>query len=177
MTKKAFVLFMCLFFISFIVGCKDVDNAPPLTIECDSQNIPYNIGLNEWNGSKYDREDVLVSLSKDNNQIPYFELGKRIYISFEPEKAPDKIVLYDYILKEDGRPKYTDKETSEVTFEFINNEATFILNENLSAMLSSNSKDYEKGAVLRGFKLVCNWGKNECEYGFLIKTDAMKDKK
>ena len=42
----------------------------------------------------------------------------------------------------------------------------------MAAMLSSNSKDYEPENTIRGFKLICSWGDNECEYGFIITSDA-----
>ena len=36
----------------------------------------------------------------------------------------------------------------------------------------SKRKDYEDGNTLRGFRLICTWGENECEYVFVIRTDA-----
>lgn len=148
--------------------------APPkILITSEDKEIPYVVGLNQWNGSIYDREDTFQTIIKKDSgiKVPYIQLGKTIQMDFKGIK-PDKLVLKDYILKENGIPKYTEKLINEVPVKLVDGKVTFKLDVHMAAMLSSNSKDYEPGNTIRGFKLTCNWGNNECEYGFIIASDA-----
>ena len=48
----------------------------------------------------------LQSLRKMNGEIPYVPLGRWITIELTGDKQPDEAILSDYILKEDGSPRY-----------------------------------------------------------------------
>jgi len=148
-------------------------NQPEILITSGDKEIPYVAGLNQWNGSIYDREDTFQTIMKKESgiKVPYIQLGETIQIEFKGV-APDKLKLKDYILKENGIPKYTEKEENEIPAKLVNGKLTFKLGVHMAAMLSSNSKDYEPGNTIRGFRLICNWDNNECEYGFVIRTDA-----
>ena len=146
---------------------------PKILITSEDKEIHYVIGLNQWNGSIYDREDTFQTIMKKDSgiEVTYIKLGETIQIQFIGT-APDKLQLEDCILKEDGMPKYTEKEVNEIPVKLTNGKLTFKLDAHMAAMLSSNSKDYEPGNTIRGFRLICNWDNNECEYGFVIRTDA-----
>lgn len=52
------------------------------------------------------------------------------------------------------------------------NTASFKLEPNIATLLSSNSNDYEKGATLKGYRMIGEWKDGESEYLFVIKSDA-----
>jgi hypothetical protein len=68
--------------------------------------------------------------------------------------------------------KYTLREDITTPITFSNRKGTFELDMHPAVFLSSNSEDYLPGKTMRGFKLTCSWGDNQCEYGFIIRTDA-----
>lgn len=148
--------------------------APPkILITSGDKKIPYAVSLIKWKDTISNGQDSFQSIMKksSNIKIPYLKLGTTIRIVVQ-KKFPNKITLKDYILKQDGVPKYTDREVKEIPIKFIKGKGTFKLGVNWAAMLSSNSKDYEPGNTIRGFKLTCSWGDNKCEYGFIVRTDA-----
>ena len=190
--KKYHLCILCLFIIVVFTACSNSKgkvetskgttmsenkgntvSPPEILITLKDKNIPWVLGLNDWNGFVYNRKDIFQSIMEKGSgiKVPYFKLGGTIAIEMKGT-APDKIVLKDYILKQDGVPKYTEREINVVPIKLIDGKGTFKFDMHIAAMLSSNSKDYEPGNTIRGFRLTCNWGSNECEYGFIIKTDA-----
>ncbi|MBI9014656.1 MAG: hypothetical protein JEZ08_20630 [Clostridiales bacterium] len=149
------------------------DEIPKIAIKSDDIKIDYVVGLNYWNKNVYDRSDnFLVIMEKGFEVLPYFELGSEITISFDDDLAPDEYELYDYILNENGTPKYTDNEVIKRPISLDKGTGSFSLETHFAALLSSHSNDYKNGTSIRGFKLVCRWGEDECEYGFIIRSDA-----
>lgn len=174
--KRYFLLLLLITLILTACSSKlSQTEAPEISIKVGNKEVGYAVGLNKWNGAVYDREDTFYTIMKEGSdiEVPYAHLGETIEIVFKGA-APDKYELRDYILREDGFVKYTEKEVVKIPIELVNGKASFELDMNWAALLSSNSKDYEPGGVLRGFRLICSWGENECEYGFVIRTDAMK---
>ncbi len=113
----------------------------------------------------------IVSDKKIN--IPYVKLGETVQIKFK-NNIINTCKLEDYILKEDGTLKYKKESIKTTDINFSNGVGTFILNENLFANFSSDSKDYEPGKIIRGFKLISDSIDNkQREYVFIVKTDAM----
>jgi hypothetical protein len=88
------------------------------------------------------------------------------------ETAPDSYKLTDYILRDDGSFKYKKEIAELVNVEFEDKTATFKLDSNMAAFLSSNSKDYEAGATIRGFRLTGEWLDQTKEIMFVVRTDA-----
>ena len=114
----------------------------------------------------------IVSDKKIN--IPYVKLGETVQIKFK-NNLINTCKLEDYILKEDGTLKYKKESIKTTDINFSNGVGSFILNENLFANFSSDSKDYEPGKIIRGFKLISDSVDNkQREYVFIVKTDAMK---
>ncbi|MBY3618321.1 hypothetical protein HGO21_02035 [Acinetobacter sp. CUI P1] len=110
-------------------------------------------------------------MAKPDVTIPYVKPGEIIEIKFS-STAPDNYKLTDHILKKDGSIKYI-KETAElINVELADKTATFQLDSNMTAFLSSNSKDYELGATIRGFRLTGDWLDQTKEITFVIRTDA-----
>jgi hypothetical protein len=190
--KKYYLLLISLLIVLFFTACSynkritappensatevnkvTLTNPPEILITAGDKEIPYVAGLNQWNGAIYDREDTFQTILKKDSgiEVSYIQLGESIQIEFKGN-PPDKLKLRDYILKEDGIPKYTGKEVNQIPVKLVGEKINFKLEVHMAAMLSSNSKDYEPGNTIRGFKLTCSWGENECEYGFIIQTDA-----
>ncbi len=163
---------LLIFIFMFSVACSDVSvNDPPeITIQFGETNINYVVGLSSWDGDDYDREDTFkIIVKNDFELLPYVELYSEIIFNIDEKIVPEKMVLYEYVLDENGNNKYAYRE---VLFNWKNGKGSFILDTYVATLLSSNSIDNEPDATIRGFKLICTWGKNECEYAFIIRTDA-----
>ncbi|WP_339287345.1 hypothetical protein [Paenibacillus sp. FSL E2-0201] len=112
------------------------------------------------------------SLTADRDvSIPYVKLGEIIQIEFS-DTAPDSYNLTEYILRDDGTFKYKKETATPVTVEFEDKTATFKLDSNMASFLSSDSKDYEAGATIRGFRLTGEWVDQTKEITFVVRTDA-----
>jgi hypothetical protein len=105
--------------------------------------------------------------------IPYVKLGETIQIEFE-DKALDSCELKDYILNKNGTLKFKQPNVEAIDIKFINGTGSFILHENMLAFASSDSMDYEPGAIIRGFRITCNWEDINQDYEFIIRTDAKR---
>ncbi|MDR0293000.1 MAG: M56 family metallopeptidase [Oscillospiraceae bacterium] len=167
-----------------------IDNAAPLseppgiTVWSGNQNIEWAVGKNEWNGSVFDRLDNFQRLMTDKtiDALPYIKNGGAITIAFGGA-FPDAITVTEYILSENGGRKYNVPGMSyNVRFGAWNRIFSRIMNRpgsftirpraNYATGLSSNSADYMPGNTIKGYSILCAWGGNECEYGFVIRGDA-----
>lgn len=155
-----------------LTACGDGVNQPPeIKVTAGGQKLAVFLGMNKWNGSVYDRADTFMLAAAQGEDIPYIELGSTI--SIELGEQPSDYVLQDFILNDDGTVKYTDNWTGEIDLKLKKGKGAFVLEVNPAAMLSSASATYEPGGVLRGFRLTCSFGiGNECEYAFVLRTDA-----
>jgi hypothetical protein len=152
---------------------EEMTKPPGISIKAGDKEITYVIGLNQWDGTIYDREDTFHTIMKNDAsvKVPYIHLGETIQMEVEGA-YPDKVELNNYILKENGDQKYTGKEVINIPINFTNGKGIFRLEKHMAAFLSSNIEDYEPGKTIRGFRLICSWGENECEYAYIIRTDA-----
>lgn len=133
-----------------------------VTQERKSREIPSASGVILWNEPGDDGDTVSTAacgpepftvLAKEEREIPYLPLGRWITIELTGDKQPDEAILSDYILKEDGSPRYDEKSTITTELEYDNHEMRFCLTPNVNAMLSSDMSAYMTGGILRGFKL------------------------
>ncbi|MGF7047690.1 hypothetical protein J2T13_002195 [Paenibacillus sp. DS2015] len=176
--KKRLLLSVFVLLFILLYGCSNTSNTmsepPEIRITAGDMEIASVVGLNQWNGSIYDREDTFHTSMKEKSvaDVPYLQLNQEIQIEFKGT-APDQFELREYIVDASGSIKYTEKETKSIPFKYYNNTPSFILGPNPAAALSSDSADYEPGATIRGFRLNCIWGDNESEYAFIIRTDAI----
>lgn len=153
-----------------------------VTYERKSREIPSASGVILWNepgedGDTYNTAacgpDPFPVLAKETEDIPYLPLGRWITIELTGDKQPEQVLLSDYILKEDGEPRYDEKSTVTTELEYDNHEMKFCLSPNGNALLSSDMATYMTGGVLRGFKLELVWDDgSSAEYGFILATDA-----
>lgn len=120
-----------------------------------------------------DTELFQAILKDEDVELPYIPLGEKIQFEFKDEAA-QSYELTDYVLNEDGKLKYKQTINQKIDMAMIDGTGTFILQENLMTMLSSQSQDYEPGATLRGFRLICKGDNGTKEYAFVIRTDALK---
>lgn len=147
---------------------------PDVTIKVDDQVIKHEVGINDWNKTRLNKENTFITIMKQYKEmVPYIKLGKKVSIEFK-HNPPDSLGVLDYVLWEDGTEKYGHVEIVPVRLE--DGKYVFDLNRNFATMASSNSEDYKPGRTLRGFKAFCLWKNKEldnaCEYGFIIRTDA-----
>ena len=179
--KNIFLTYLIFITAFTFTGCSFKDSfsqePPEIIITVDNQTIDYVVGKNKWNGGVYDREDTLKSIMKVDSKIvvPYIKLDKMLNIEFK-QNPPKTIEIFDYLLNENGETKYDDKTKIQIPVKLKDGKCSFEFTKNMVAGLSSNSEDYKAGKTLRGFKVTCRWGNNdranECEYGFIIRTDS-----
>jgi hypothetical protein len=154
------------------MGKEDLKHSEPssLQITVGKSVLSYVVGLNQWNESEYDREDNFKLIMKGvlASDLPLIELGETISIEFLGQ-VPDSTMLTECLLQSDGTQKFTIEDTIDI--DFSSGQGSFILEKNMSVAFSSNSADFMPGASIRGFRLICKWGNNECEYAFVIRSD------
>lgn len=151
------------------------ESSPEIIIKGGKKKINFAVKSRIIKAIDYENTELFQSIANDLKiKIPYVKLGEKIEIIFR-DKTPSKYELKDYILRENGTLKYNDPTIQPIPIKFNKNTASFILEPNLFVYLSSNSKDYEPGSTIRGFRLICNWANKKQEYAFIIKTDANKE--
>ncbi|MCL1793961.1 MAG: M56 family metallopeptidase [Oscillospiraceae bacterium] len=170
----------------FAVNRASAPNEPPeITVKAGDYAIDWTVGLNKWNGDIYDRLDnftEIMSHYRSTSNLPYIRNGETITITIDGI-VPDSTTVTEYILNESGNRKYNAIGMSyDVHFSFwnnvfsraINRSASFTITPepNYATALSSFSGDYEPGNTIKGYGILCTWGDNECEYGFIIRGDA-----
>ena len=149
---------------------------PEITVKSGDAEIFWTVGKNKWDGNIYDRADNFQSQQERilNRAMPYVKNGEKISISFGNTK-PDSVELSEIILNERGEPKWR---TGEHPMEYnvsvapLSGKCSFIVKQNFATAFSSFSGDYAPGNTIKGYKMVCRWGDNECEYAFVILGDA-----
>lgn len=167
MKKTVIFIFVIILFISLLTSCS-TNKPPDITVTADKEEINWIVAKNEWDGAIYDREDTFISLFKQYDEFVYFPVGTEIEIKFKGQ-MPDTVTLTDCCLSEDGAQRFYY--TQSIELEVVGNKAGFTLPENLATLVSSIPSDYEAGSQIRGFRMTCTWGRNECEYAFVLMTD------
>lgn len=150
-----------------------LDQPPKILIMSNEEIIDWNLGLNQWNGAKYDRQDTLIALmeGKEVKDLAYVKNGEPISIEFLGT-PPETLSLSEAIVNEEGREVYTYREVRSVDLLARDTNYVFDLTPNPAGHLSSHTSTYKKGGLLRGYRLTCSWGDNSCEYGFVIRSDV-----
>lgn len=171
--KRLNYIFILIVVISTLIsGCSssEVPNEPPeISITIGDNDIEYIIGKNKWDNAIYDREDTFHTMLKGESviEIPFIEIGETAKIDFM-NYTPDDLILYDILINENGEQIYTDREVTTVPIEMNNGVGSFEIKKHMASYLSST---YVEGKTdIRGFRIIATWGKNECEYGFIIRT-------
>ena len=155
-----------------IVGCDSssfMQEPPELTISIGDKQLDYVVAKNKWDGNIFDREDIFISIIKNQNEIPIFENGSIVEICFKTN-PPDKFTISDILIDVKGRQIYTDKEIKNIPIELNNGKCTFEIEKHFASGLSSYYEPNKKD--IRGYRMIASWGENECEYAFIINTYA-----
>lgn len=160
--------------LAVFVGCnRDPDSPPKIVVKTAKGEASYAVRLLQWNGKEYQDETDFQTITNQETKptIPYIPLKDEVVIEFQGE-MPKEATLNNRILTREYLPRYGEKITQENAITIQNQQITFQQIGNVASGLSSNLADYQPGAVLQGYVLRCKWGKNECEYLFIIRTDS-----
>ncbi len=162
--------------IAFVImlanGCApthSVKEPTPITVTIAGQEIQTITEKNKWNGAAIDRADTFQTLVKNKTAQPYIEIGSTAEIAFHGT-MPDHFTVTDILIDETGNRVYDKKVDSTVPVTAANQKYTFPITKNWASLLSSQYVDNKKD--LRGYRMTASWGANECEYAFIIQTDA-----
>lgn len=118
-------------------------------------------------------DDPLHVLVEENAEIPYLELGAVMKVQFRNGSTPDSVEIKDMILDESGNQKYGETSVVTLTPELGADNLEVVLDTNMAAMFSSDISTYEKGGVIRGFRMTCMWeNESDAEYAWIVRTDA-----
>ena len=121
-----------------------------------------------------DDSEALTVLAAQNSlsDTPVVPLNSIISITFEGMQ-PDSVSLNDRVINTDGSQRF-GQEPEVVTLIKCECDGSynFALPINPAASASSNSRDYEPGAVIRGFTLTAANDAATVSYAFALHTDA-----
>ncbi|WBW96411.1 hypothetical protein [Oceanirhabdus sp. W0125-5] len=168
------VLLVGILLTGYIFTEKSTQEPPEVKITIGDKELDYVIGKNQWNGDKYDRECTLKSILEktSESEIPYVKIDDIVTISFK-NNPPNKLTILDILIDNRGNQIYSDKETVSIPVQLKHGKCSFKIAKHFASGLSSYYS--EEKTDIRGFKIIANWGgkwENECEYGFVIKTDS-----
>lgn len=146
------------------VGCNlSKDELQQIKISAGKINIP--VFDNDENFST-------IMLSRSLEDLVYIKNKETILIEFDG-KEPSTISLTEHILNENGSPKFaTETEGKVIDIKLNKSKASFEIEPNFATSLSSNANDFNPGATIKGYRLVCSWEKSDSEYFFVIRGDA-----
>lgn len=166
------ILSIIMLAVLLVNGCTpthSVKEPTPVTVTIAGQEIPTITEKNKWDGGVIDRADTFQTLMKNKTDLPYIEIGSTAEIAFNGT-VPDHFTVTDILVDETGNRVYDQKVDSTVPVTAGNQKYTFPITKNWASLLSSQYVDNKKD--LRGYRMTASWGANECEYAFIIQTDA-----
>lgn len=153
-----------------LTGCTGRVSEPPdaqVTASVEGGELPltWTVGLNQWDSVSYDREDVLESLMENQSaqavsQVPE---GTQLTISLA-QRVPDEASLTVVVLNEDGTVRQ-EGEAQTVTWETAQDGCQLSL-----TVERPTGADSPEGELLLGYRLLCTWQENSCEYGFVLRV-------
>ena len=176
MKKVALLIAILAFTFLAFSGCKaqEPEAFPAIKVSSGGVEISTVIGKNRLNGAVYDREPTLRHLMSRcaPSDLVHVQNGETIAITFEGT-APDTATLTEHIINADGSMKYESEYSGTVIdIVFTDGKGSFTLEPNFATVLSSDGADYAPGATLKGYRLTCDFGDDQCEYAFAIRSDA-----
>lgn len=139
---------------------------PAIIITADSgATLPYSVGLNIWYGAVMSRTDTFGIYEQEHRDetLPFVPLGDIIHIVFDGD-PPDSYTLHDFGYG-------ARRERRILPLDFVGGRAAFALTAFPEDSQDAMSVEFDPDTNPRGFLLVCAWGDNECEYGFLLTTE------
>ncbi len=170
--KTGFFLSIILILASFTVCAgwnsagKSPAKPPEISIKAEGVSLPWVVGLNTWDGAMYKREDTFKDFFNKNHEIIELKAGTEITIDFKGYR-PDEVAIVGFILNDKGEEVLGSGEP-EVIKEITSKDdkIIFTFEENTEVPSEAIIDNY----VIRGFRINCIWGENECEYAFVVKA-------
>ncbi|MEK3882777.1 hypothetical protein [Paenibacillus sp. PL2-23] len=107
------------------VNTKESTGVEIITIHSGDIEIPYVSRLVNAIDNPDHRPDTFDSLTNNQSEIPYLQLGEEIQLILN-KAAPVSQTLVDEILNEDGTRKYNELSAREVFFQFDDKLGIFI---------------------------------------------------
>ena len=147
---------------------------PALAIQFGNTEIEWVVGKQIWSGNYYDREDNFKRIMSGTvaKDLPYVANGENISIKIDGN-IPDSVELSEYLLRESGDQKYNiGGMPYDFSFGVLSRVGIFDIKPNWATVLSSSTADYFPGNTIKGYRLICTWGNNRCEYAFVVRGDA-----
>ena len=178
--KFAWLLLSASVSLCFVfAGCNEKTDSPEsgfpkIKVTSGNADIEWVVGMDRLGNVETDREDNLIRIMKDHepDELVHLKNGAVIEIEFDG-KVPDVAKVTEHIITPEGLAKYqTEYEGKTIDIQFKEGEGAFTLEPNCATAFSSDSADYAQGATLKGYRLRCSWGTDECEYAFVIRGDA-----
>lgn len=113
---------------------------------------------------------IIESISLED--LAYIKNNENILIEFNG-KTPKSIRLSEHILNEKGEPKFaTEEKGKDIDIKLDKSKASFKIEPNFATSFSSAGNDYDPGATIKGYRLVCDWGESNSEHFFVIRGDS-----
>ncbi len=169
--RKWLALAAALLTLAFcLTGCTGRVSEPPdlqvtAQVEGEALSLPWTVGLNQWDSVAYDREDVLVSLMKDQTASAVPQLAEGTTLKLElAQRVPDEAVLTVVVLNEDGSV-LEEGEAQTVTLEAAETGSRLTIE-----VQRPDGQDAQSGELLLGYRLRCLWQENSCEYGWVLRV-------
>lgn len=160
-------------FILINIEYKDSLSPPEVIISCGDTVLEHTLSLNTWDGANYDRQDSVIAIMsniENLDDIPYFPDDSEIVIQILGAE-PSKIIILDLLIKENGHLRY-DERAAIIEEEYKPQTiTTYTVSKHWATGLSSHTDDYKPKSALRGIKIVCDYGLNQCEYAFVYRSD------
>ena len=173
MYKKSVFFLSILIILASFVGCavgnsggKSPTKPPEISIKAQGISLPWVVGLNNWDGATYKREDTFKDFFNKNHEIIELKPGTEITIDFKGYR-PDEVTVEENILKDNGEVFLEGTEPKAIEgITFKGDKMTFVLEGNSEAP----SGVVIDGYIIRGFRIKCTCGENECEYAIVVKV-------
>lgn len=168
MARRTLALFLVTLFAILILTSSAADGTPSvgtIAVAETGESIPFLCSGNT--------EDFTQLVGNNWRDIIYLKLNSTIRIA--QRNQPDMVEIEDRMLREDGTAKYTELAVQKLDYRWENGEIRFVLPFSPSAMLSSNSRDYDPGRSIRGIRVTCAWKYKTLSYVFVVRTDATEE--
>lgn len=147
-----------------LVGCNPIKN--------DVKEITVSSGNNSISVFSNDESFKTIMKSLSLEDLVYIKNYEEILIEFNGI-SPRNIKLTEHILNKKGAPKFATEEAGKVINTKLDKDnVAFKIEPNLTSSLSSNGNDFNPGATIKGYHLVCDFGKSNSDYYFIIRGDA-----
>ncbi len=147
---------------------------PALTITAGEMTVPYTRLSSDEKSLAERQADAFSEYDGLGYDIPQVRLGTEIIFHFSGV-LPDETSLTGWIAGVNGEQR-PEQFTEQIDTPVVEGTVRFVLNEDITALLSVKDADFQEGAVRRAFLFTCRFGENTVEYVFQLDTDALKDR-